>query len=107
MNKEEILQASRNENQNKDLYELEMNQKAQRVGGLIALTVTFALMVVERVWLDIAVNYGYFLIVESAAMGLFVYKAVKLKRKSDIFAAVLWSVPTIYAAVMVVMNYIG
>lgn len=106
MNKEEILRASRNENQNKDLYELEINSKAQQIGGLVALFVTLVLMVIERVLLDNAINYGYFLIVESAAMGLFIYKAVKHKRKSDIFTALLWTLPTIYAMVMVVVNYI-
>ena len=34
MNKEEILQASRNENKNKDIFELEVTGKGQRIGGL-------------------------------------------------------------------------
>ena len=49
MNKEEILQASRNENQNKDIYELEVISKGQRIGGLIGISVAFVLMFVERV----------------------------------------------------------
>ncbi len=107
MNKEEILQASRNENQNKDIYELEVISKGQRIGGLISISVTFVLMLVERAILDIGINYGYFLIILSAGAGLWIYKAAKLKRKHEIVFAVVWSLFAIYAAVMVVLNFIG
>lgn len=106
MNKEEILRASRNENQNKDIYELEVISKGQRIGGLIGISVTFVLMFVERVILDIGMNYGYFLIILSAGTGLWIYKAAKLKKKHEIVLAVLWGVFAIYAAVMVVMGFI-
>ncbi len=41
MNKEEILQTSRKENQGKDIYELEVISKAQGFGGLIAVALHF------------------------------------------------------------------
>lgn len=107
MNKEEVLQASRNENQNRDIYELEVISKAQRVGGLIAVSVTFALMLIERVILDSGMNYEYFLIILSAGTGLWIYKSVKMRRRHEILLAVLWAVFTIYAAVMVVLDFIG
>ena len=107
MNKEEILQASRNENQNKDIYELEVIRKGQRISGLIGISVTFLLMLIERVILDIGMNYGYFLIILSASTGLWIYKAAELKKKHEIILAVLWGVFTIYAAVMVVLSYVG
>ena len=107
MNKEEILQASRNENQNRDIYELEVVSKAQRFGGLIAVSVTFVLMVIEHVVLDSGTNYGYFLIILSAGTGLWLYKAAKMKKKHEIFLAVFWAVLTIYALVMVVLGFIG
>lgn len=107
MNKEEILQASREENQNKDIYGLEVISKAQRTGGLTAVIVAFVLMAVEVIVFDGDVNYRYFLIVLSAALGFWSYKAIKMRKKADIFFAVLWALLTIYAAVMVVLNYIG
>lgn len=107
MNKQEILQASRNENKNKDIYELEVISKAQRVGGLIAVSVTFVLMLIERMISNSGMNYGYFLIILSMGMGMWLYKAVKMKIKYEIFLAVLWTVLTIYAAIMVVLNFIG
>lgn len=107
MNREEILRASREENQNKDIYGLEIVNKAQRTAGLIAVTVTFVLMAVEVIAFDYDVNYRYFFIILSAAMGFWIYKAVKLRKKSDALLAVVGSLLTIYAAVMVVLNYIG
>lgn len=106
VDKEEILKKSRNENRNKDIYELEVISKAQRVGGLIALCVTFALMLIERVILESGTNYGYFLIILSAGMGLWIYKAVKMRKKHEIFLAVLWTVIAVYAAVMVVLDFL-
>ena len=107
MNKEEILKKSREENKNKDIYELEVISKAQRIGGLIALFVTFALMLIERVILECGTNYGYFLIILSAGAGLWIYKAIKMKKKHEIFLAILWIVLAIYAAIMVILDLIG
>lgn len=107
MDKEEILRASRKENQNKDIFGLEVISKAQRTGGLIAIIVTYVLMAVEVIIFDGDVNYRYFLIVLSAAMGFWIYKAIKLRKKADIFCAILWTLLTTYSAVMVVLNYIG
>lgn len=107
MNKEEILQASRSENKNKDIFELEVISKGQRIGGLIGLIAAFALMVVERVILEDKTNYGYFLIILSAASGLFIYKAVKLKKKHEILIAAIYIAMSVYAAVMVVLGFIG
>lgn len=106
MDRDEILMKSRNENQNKDIYELEVISKAQRVGGLIAVCVTFTLMVIERVILEEDTNYGYFLIILSAGMGLWLYKAVKMRKKHEVLLAVLWTAFAIYAAVMVVLGFI-
>lgn len=107
MKKEDVLQASRNENQNKDIYELEVIRKGQRIGGLIGLSIAFALMLIERIIFEDGTNYGYFRIIMSAAFGLFTYKAVKLKRKQDIIVSVLYAVMTAYSIVMQILNYLG
>lgn len=107
MKKEEILQASRSENQNKDFYELEIVRKGQRIGALIGLSIAFALMVIERVVLENDTNYGYFCIIMATALGLFTYKAIKLKRKQDIIISILYAVMTAYSIVMQILNYFG
>lgn len=107
MNKEEILMQSRKENQQKDFYELEVISRAQRIGGLIGVSVAFVLMLIERLILDQGTNYGYFLIILSATMGLWIYKAVKMRKKHEIFLAIVWVLMVIYAAIMFGQNLIG
>lgn len=107
MNKEQILSASRKENQNKDIYELEVISKGQRIGGLVSICIAFLLMLIERAILDSGTNYGYFCIILSAGTALWIYKAVKLKRKHEMLLALLWGALDIYAAVNVILGYIG
>ena len=107
MNKEEVLQASRKENKNLDVYELEVISGAQRIGGIIGVCVAFTLMVVEAVLFDNGANYGFALIIFSASAGLWICKAVKLKRKHEILLAVSHTLLCLFAAVKVVLGYIG
>ena len=107
MKKEEILQASRNENQNKDIFELEIISKGQRIGGIVALFVTFALIFVESVIIDSGVNYRYCFIIISAGVALWIYKAVKLKRMHEILLAVFFGIMTVSAGIMAVLSFIG
>lgn len=76
--KEEILRKSRNENQNKDIYELDVIRRGQRIGGMIAI----------------------------GAAGLFIFKSLKLKRKHEIVFAVPECVLTVYASVRLISFYI-
>ena len=52
-------------------------------------------------------NYGYYLIIMSAAAGLWIYKAIKLRRRNDIIIAVMFTVISVYSAIMAIMNLIG
>lgn len=104
MDKKEILQASRNENQNKDIYELEIIRKGQRIGGLISVSVAFILLFVEDIILDMGINCGYLCIIFSMEAGLCIYKAEKLKRKHEILLAVLFSAMFIFEAIMLAIS---
>ncbi|MCM1299672.1 MAG: DUF6442 family protein [Firmicutes bacterium] len=104
MQKEEILRASRNENQNKDLYEIDVIRRSQRVGGLIGLIVAFALMCIEAA-LGKGTNYGYFIIILSASSGLWIAKAAYLKKKHEIALAALWTAITVLETVMYIVNF--
>ena len=64
------------------------------------------LMLVEQVILEREVNYGYFLIIVASATALFVYRACRLKKPSDILLAVIWSALTVYTVVMLVFSYL-
>ena len=49
----------------------------------------FALMTIEHVMLVSSTNYGYFLIIVSAGIGLWIYKAEKIRKKHELLLVVL------------------
>lgn len=106
MNKEEILAASRKENKDQDIAELELSQKAQRVAGITSVMTAFALLAAEFL-IKGEKAYGYLLIAFASNMALWIYRAARQRKKTDIFLAVLWSAMTVYTAVMYIMNLIG
>ena len=64
-------------------------------------------MIIEMMFFDLSMNYGYYLIIMSAAAGLWIYKAIKLRRRNDIIIAVMFTVISVYSAIMAIMNLIG
>lgn len=74
---------------------------------MIAVCIAFILMLVERVILDLGTNYGYFAIIIVGAAGIWIYKAVKLKKKHEILLAVLWTAAAIYAVITYVLKLLG
>lgn len=107
MNKDEILQASRNENRNKDIVELEILRKSQRIGGMVAIIVVCILMFVEGLVFQKQTNFAYLAIIFSFIAGTFVYRAVKSKSKQDIIYAVLMSVFAAFEIAMHILNLCG
>lgn len=104
MTKDEILAKSRQENQNKDIFELEVIRKAQRIGGLIAVSIAFLLILCERLG-DMGMNYGYYLMILSAGSALFCYKGIRLHRKHEIALAILFGAMMVYALVMYIIAF--
>lgn len=99
MDKYEILEKSRNENQNEDLYTTEVENKAQKFSGIVAVNVAFALMLIERIILDDKNNLGYTLIIGASGTAFLYYRGIKLKKKKDIVFAVITTVMTVFVAV--------
>ena len=106
MNREERLKASREENRNVDIAELELARGAQLVAGITSLMTAFALLAFEFLALG-EKGYGYLLIGFASNMALWISRAVKQRKKTDIFLVLLWTAMTVYTAVMYVGNVMG
>ena len=106
MNKDEILAASRKENKNADMAELELARGAQRVAGITSVMVAFALLAAEFLVLG-EKCYGYLLIVFASNMALWIYRAAKGRKKTDIFLALLWTAMTVYTVVIYAGTLMG
>ena len=94
MNKNEILNKSREENANADLYGNEVKELGFLVGSLVALIVTMIIFFVEWSIKGIK-NYGLYAIIASVFAAKSIVQAVKLREKTYIFAAIVYTVITI------------
>lgn len=94
MNKEEILEKSKEENKNRDPYELEVSKNAITVG---ALTADFLLitMFFLKMFFGNGCDYSMWAIASSICAGQYIYKAVKLKNRINILMAVIWTLATL------------
>jgi len=98
MKKEEILKASRDENKNKDLAEMEVMYQAGahagRVGALVCCIVSILSSMVAHTLL-----YSPWVIYFSIITTQWVVRFIKMKRRSDLVLAILFLSLTILASV--------
>ncbi len=106
MDKEEILKRSRNENKNQDVYEKEVITKGGDYGAVAAAVLATVLFILQ-ILLGQGMNYGLYAIVFVIPAVRFIYKAIKMKNKHEIFVAALYSVATVCASVACVIDLIG
>lgn len=77
MNKEEILERSRKENKNKDVYINEINTKGGNIAAIVGLILT-TIIFISEILLGFGMNYGLYGIVFSVTGTSNLYKALKL-----------------------------
>ena len=107
MDREKILELSRQENKQQDIFELEVNNKAQRLGGLIAIVITVVCMLCEHLNLHADAHSSYLLILTSGLTGMWGMRVAKLKRKHEIAVLAVVVLLLVYAAVMFIMSILG
>ena len=94
MKKEEILKASQNENKERDLVAIEIEQKSFKLASLSILflaTVYFCL----GIFIKGETNYGWYSIIALYSTILYGYKALKTKRPICIVCSIIWAIVTI------------
>ena len=83
MNKEEILERSRQENKNKDIYVNEINVKGGNIATIVGLILT-TIIFISEVLLGFGINYGLYGIVFSVTGTSNLYRAIKLNKNKVI-----------------------
>ncbi len=89
MNKEKILESSRRENKNRDLAEMEVTAQAGNIAGRVGATVCVVLTLIFRIFTKtyfLSPWVVYFSILTTHAF----VKYARLKRKTDLFLAILY-----------------
>lgn len=91
MNKDEVLERSRKENKNQDMFEKEVMKEGGHLGAIVAAILATIFFVIQIV-VGEGMNYGLYAVVFSILATGFVVKAIKLKRPHEILVAVIYIV---------------
>ena len=105
MNKDEILKASRKENQNKDLAELDVTSQAGNIAGRVGACVCCLISVIFHCVTD-TLLYSPWIICFSILGTHYIVKFSKVKRKSDLFLCVVYFVMCFLALVFFVLRLV-
>lgn len=91
MNKDEILERSRRENKNQDIYEKEVIIKGNQyacIAAAVLATIFFAI----QIFVGGGINYGLYAVVFSMPMAEFWMKYAKLHKKHELLFAICYTI---------------
>lgn len=94
MDKQEILERSRKENKNKDIYEQEILKQGNSAANFVMIVLATVFFVVQ-IFAGGGSNYGIYAIVFSGSMATFWVKWFKLRRKYELIMAFLYTIVVI------------
>lgn len=91
MEKEKILEMSRKENKDRDIYELEIIQKASNIALRVGL-MSCCLIAVLDVIFSGNISFGSWTIYFGTLSTVFIVKYSKLRKKHELFVCILYAV---------------
>lgn len=106
MNKEEILEKSRQENKNQDVYEKEVLIKAGNIGAITVVILCLILYCLQ-IFLGEGADYGLVALFFGLEAAIFTVKGIKLKRKHEIILAAMYIIFTLAASAAHIYNLIA
>lgn len=94
MNREEILEKSKQENQGKDIADLEVSKSSMQFGWLVAVCLLAAVAVVEALVYD-RLNNGIFFAVMAGCSAIFISKYWKLHKRHELIVSIIYVFATV------------
>ena len=96
MKKEEILEASKKENKNKDIYAIEIESKSNQLAGICMLLLASIYFIYEIVT-GKGQNPAFYSLIAIYETILYGYKAIKIqqRRKLSACTSIIWGLLTI------------
>lgn len=100
MKKEEVLEMSRKENKNKDMYEIEVENKGVKIAAILMLILATVYYCYE-IFSGKGENYSFYSIIAIYCFSLYSYKAFKLEKRRilHVVCSFLWGIVTIVSIV--------
>lgn len=105
MDKETILEKSRKENNNQDVYEKEVIREGGNIAAIVAAILATVFFTVQ-IFLGEGMNYALYAVVFSIPATGFIVKAIRLKRRHEILVAALYTVATLCFSAAHIYNLI-
>lgn len=106
MKKEEILEKSRQENKNQDIYEKQIITKGGYIGAVCSAILAVAFYIFQ-ILIGQGQNYGLFAIVFCILAVEFTYKYIKLKNKHELLVVILYWIATLCFAAAHIINLLS
>lgn len=106
MDKEKILEKSRAENKNKDIYEQEILKQAN-TSAVIVMIALAAIFFVVQIFVDGGINWGIWALVFSANMTTLWVKYIKFHNKNEFLRAIAYTVLVAIFCVAHIYNLIA
>ena len=93
MNREEILEKSRQENHGQDVANLELSRSSMVFGWVVTVCLLAVVAVTEAIRYD-RMNSGIFFAVMAGLSVIFIRKYLKLRKKHELFISVVYVIAT-------------
>ncbi len=106
MKKEEILEKSRAENKNRDLYEQEVLKQGWEI-AVAVMSILAAVFSAVQIFVSGEANCGIWAIVFSGSMTTFWVKWFKLRRRHELILALIYTAAVVTLSVLHIYNVIA
>ena len=91
MNRDEILEKSRQENRGQDVASLEVSRSSIVFGWIVAVCLLAFVSVVEAIKYD-RMNSGIFFAVMAGCSAIFIRKYLKLRKKHELYISIIYAI---------------
>ena len=105
IDKEKILELSRKENKNQDIYEKEVLVAGNKYSCIVAAILATVFIIIQ-IFVGGGMNYGLYAVVFSMPMAGFWVKYIKLHRKHELAVAVLYTICVVFMSAGHIYNLI-
>ena len=94
MNRDEILEKSRQENRGQDVASLEVSRSSIVFGWIVAVCLLAFVSVVEAIKYD-RMNSGIFFAVMAGCSAIFIRKYLKLRKKHELYISIIYVIAAV------------
>lgn len=95
MDKEKILELSREENKNQDIYEKEVLVSGYKYSCIVAAVLATVFFILQ-IFAGGGMNYGLYAVVFAMPMAGFWVKYIKMHRKHELLVAILYTICVVF-----------